>query len=467
MPRSGSRSGDNTGSRGDRNRSVDNIVTITDVEQAINERFSIARKYLISVFKTQKSDSNAGGWSQFLDDRSVKPSVTGTAHGLTSLLATGEIKQSKYSNLGRQLIIKNARLDGGWSTHRFVETHSLTRITALTLKVLLDLGEGIRSQPISQGIVWLLQAQNVDGGWGNLSQDDQSDVTSTCYALRTLCDIVDISETTYRRAITKGRDWLLDARRNDSSWGEKKDSEGGLAYTAEAITTLIQIDPNLDLVIKSETLDYIIQNLEESEGISDFEEYYSVGDDADQLKWTQTPQELVLIALLKLNFDISNTITIDLAKGILRRQHLDGYWRSNTIANKAPVWATKQAVISLELYRVEIRNKGSISQLQKELTDLGYIVNEHKKRIERLEKIQQRKTIRGRVQRAIAFISKPLISLILVLLVLLFTYVFFKYYNGDYQNGFNIPDFILATIGIIGTIIAVYQFFKDNDEEIL
>lgn len=194
---------------------VDQLLAL---EQEIRDSLAGAQAYLRSRFKLADPDGQSigGGWNQFLNEQERPPSVTGTAHGIISIIACGESPDSEIVAQAKRFIANNSWSDGGWTKPALFNYFSLTRITGLALRALIYAGEPFTSPVVANGIAWLIKAQNNDGGWGNMANDQRSDVTSTSFALQALACIPGLCSEG-REAINRGRTWLLEVKNQDYS----------------------------------------------------------------------------------------------------------------------------------------------------------------------------------------------------------------------------------------------------------
>ena len=353
--------------------------------QQVSASISGALVFMRQKFKPVSTEGNkvdSGGWSQFLQEEQKPPTATGTACIISAMVAAGESKNSEILTLGKRLLIEHVREDGGWSKPSLERYYSLTLITCLALRALLDAGQPSLSEPVQGGVRWLLDAQNPDGGWGNLARDNISDTTSTAYALRVLTRVI-TSQPGVETAVKRGHKWFTDGQNPDGSWGRHPGEPGTLPHTAHATEALLLC--GVDAVSMLPVREWLISNLSNS---SQFQEHYLVkvpDGRTERLFWTHLTDERALIALLRLGADITSPQVYALARRILARQAEGNYWAIDTVPYTAPSWAIVEAVLSLRLYLDYIERQGSLIALSKTMSDLKDVVKAQADRISELE----------------------------------------------------------------------------------
>lgn len=434
------------------------VDSLLELSREIWDSLSGAQAYLLNTFKPYDPDnlSAGGGWSQFLDEVVKAPSVTGTTHGIFSLIASGEPQDSEIIVLGKRLIVNNARPDGGWTKPDLFNYCSLTRISSLAIRALLDAGEPFSSPLVSASIEWLIKAQNEDGGWGNLAKDKKSDVTSTSFALQALARIPGL-HAEGREAITSGRTWLLKVKNQDSSWGYRAGDKGTVAQTSEAIEGLLA--SGVDHLALSSTHEWLIRNIHED---AQFIERYLIEDPLfdppRSIIWTQVSIERGLIALLRLGSSITAPEVINSVRKILDRQVNHTYWRAEAFTDSQPVWALKEAVISLRLYYDHLKRDQAAIVLSEELSNLKSEVDFLRSHITRLETQINRLSAKARLFRFISFMKKPIPLLVLLNALLVAFYFLLINQLASPQHAEN----LLGVLAIVSVFLALYEIIKSR-----
>jgi len=356
-----------------------------DLGQCISTALSGALVFMRRTFKLERKTGDgieSGGWSQFLQEKIKAPTVTGTACIITSMMAAGESRHSEYVRMGKRLIIEHAREDGGWSKPSLKRYYSLTLVTCLALRALLDADQPSSSVSIQDGVRWLLDAQNPDGGWGNLAQDQKSDVTSTAYALRVLTRTV-AGHPDLETGIERGHKWLVDTQNADCSWGRAPGDPGSLPYVSHAVEGLLAC--GVDAASLAPVRDWVLANIPEG---AQFIDHYVVelpDGTTERLIWTHLTDERSLIALLRLGADITSPVLERLVGRILAHQVDGRYWRVDTVPRAAPSWAMVESILALRLYLDRLEHQGSVIALSRAVAELQETVAAHAERIARLE----------------------------------------------------------------------------------
>ncbi len=154
------------------------------------------------------------GWGALPFDRS-SPDLT--AHTLRAWFAWRsvmplEIQRAivRAEEKALRYLIRQQRPDGSWSPlwfgnqHRRVDEENPTYGTALVALSLVEIG---RKDLAGEAMVWLLNQQNEDGGWGSLKDITPSTIEETALAMSTLA----CGDTRCKRtsdALAKGVSWI-------------------------------------------------------------------------------------------------------------------------------------------------------------------------------------------------------------------------------------------------------------------
>ncbi len=317
------------------------IEELLGLRQRIGGALSRAQGYIRSRF--QYKGEGKSGWCQSLET-SKPPSVSGTANAIISLKACGERENSPQMSAGKALILAKAREDGGWGTSDSSDECSFARVTYLALLALLETGEPYESPKVQRGVEWFERAQNADHGWG-IIPGEKSDTTSTAYALKALTAYPG-REREFGDAIKRGRDWLKNNQNNDSSWGAHPDEPGELAYTADATMALLACGERKGAAIFLRAIDWMVQCKDAKEQLS---ETYACKIEGRSIEsyWTSPQKELMVQSLLRLGVGVETDALAAAAITIMNRQNPQGFWEVSSFPNSQPLWAIKEAVVSL------------------------------------------------------------------------------------------------------------------------
>jgi hypothetical protein len=443
------------------NRSII-IDQLQDTERFVANSLSGAQKYLCSCFKTDNSNPARtlpmGGWSQFTNEEDRVPNTSGTACGLISLIACGENTTSEYIVRAKLLLTDRIRTDGGWSTSTLQGYCSTTRMTCLAMWALLDSGEPVVSDYICRGTAWLVQAQNADGGWGEIARDGKSDVTSTALSIQNLVGTTGLHAGA-SDAILRGKRWLFEVQNLDNSWGLHKGLPGSLSYTSHAVEALLATGMHRSTLEPSR--EWLLTNVSNDVQFMDSYTVAVPGSPIIRLVWTNVSRERALKALVKLNVDIASPALSESLDFILKRQVNNTYWDNATMPNTAATWAMMEATTSLRSYLNYFSSAGSLTLLREMVSDLREQVDEQEKKIARLETQMSERVFKVRMHKFLKFIIRPLPLIVSLTFLTVLLYILFR-------SQLNLPtmaDTIAGALGIGGLGVSVYQILADAKQK--
>lgn len=432
------------------------LETLSQLEASVRHALNGARGHLQRTFKIvdHEDTSEGGGWSQFLNETDKPPSGTGTSHGVLSLLACGEPPDSEIITLATRFLVMCQCEDGGWSKPDLHNKCSLTRITGLSLRSLLDSGSHQSLAAVQNGIEWLIKAQNDDGSWGNTARDAQSDVTSTSFALQAITRVVGLTHQG-RDSIRKGQAWLTVARNTDHSWGYASGKPGTVAHTSEAIDGLLACGHNPASL--RPTMEWLDQHIR---GETQFNERYLIPHGTclgTSVIWTQVSMERGLIALLALGSNLIAQPVVHAVNDVLSRQLNGTYWRADAFPNVEPIWAVKEAVVALRLFQNRVERDRASVVLSEELVGLRRELAAVQRQTNGLLDREARRSWKGLLQAFWNTVRKPSVTVGIVTTLLVICYIALR-------RRLQLPEYadILAAIaGFAGLALTLYQVVRD------
>jgi len=436
---------------------ADVLKTLSQLEAAVSHAHNGARGYLRQCFKVADHDdtSKGGGWSQFLNETDKPPTATGTSHGVLALLACGEPPDSELITLATRYLAECQCEDGGWAKPSLRHKCALTRITGLILRALLDSGVHQPVAALENGIRWLLEAQNADGGWGNAAKDEKSDVTSTSFALQAMTRAVGLNQEG-RDSIKKGQAWLREARNKDHSWGYARGTAGTVAHTSEAVDGLLACGQSPGSL--GPTAEWLAQHIADEIQFNEryvFSQGPCVG---TSVIWTQVSKERGLIALLALDSSILAQPVVHAVNDILNRQVNGTYWRGSVFHDAEPIWAVKEAVVALRGFRNRIEQDRASVILSEELVDLRKELADVQVKVDRLLDREARRSVRHVLRVLWSTMRKPSVIIGTVTVLLGICYIVLRRYVQ--LSGY--ADILAAIAGFLGFALTLYQVFGDR-----
>lgn len=429
---------------------------LSRLEDAARNALESARRYLNRTFRVIEVENKpkSGGWTQFLTETDKLPSSTGTAHGILALLASYDSVNSEAVILSIRFLESCQCEDGGWTKPSLHNKCSLTRVTGLCLRALLDSGFTPSSSTIQKGVEWLQRGQNTDGGWGNTAMDGQSDVTSTGFALQAMAKIAGLSQSG-GVSIQRGQAWLLNARNADGSWGHTNDKHGTVAQTSEAIDGLLACGQSPSSLKQTELW------LEQRVGNeAQFSERYLIpaGPSAkESVIWTQVSKERGLIALLSLNSNPTSLHVINAVNDILSRQVAGTYWRAEAFHNSEPIWAVKEAVVALRLFLNRAESNRASLVLSEEIAVLHQELSGAQQQIQELQRREVQRSWKNRLIRLWRGIPKLSAGLFIGTFLLTVTYIVLRHYIKQPEYA----DYMVAAASFAGVGFAIYPVIRE------
>lgn len=159
----------------------------------------------------KQNQGNDGSWSTYQPGQGDVGCVSITSHAIEALLADGNNDNAieRGINWLRASIHKEGHWDDLWLAKR-------TYGTACALVALIKTGYGDVPE-IAQGVHWLEQTQNPDGGWGEdmFGNPTESTVEQTAW-----CTYALLLVNTENPAAQKGIAYLLEQQSDNGSWQE-------------------------------------------------------------------------------------------------------------------------------------------------------------------------------------------------------------------------------------------------------
>lgn len=178
---------------------------------------------------------NDVGWHQHLGSHKV--GIVATAMALLYYQMVGEECPDKEENL--EFLKKKKNTNGGWPYISNTNGESNVESTCWALYALHQYDAQLYRREIEEGTAWLLaqydQHEDIDSGWpfmrGALPR-----IYLTAFVLRTLRRLGKNSGQEYESA----KRWLVDAQNDDGGWGELPERGSSLFFTSYCIMTLTE-----------------------------------------------------------------------------------------------------------------------------------------------------------------------------------------------------------------------------------
>jgi len=358
---------------------MDGSNELHELQKRIIHALKQAESCVLRHHKSDPVNASLGGWLRNFNIDNDTFSLIGTACAIIALLKCGYNRNDDCIYRSVAYIEYKASNEKWWTDYHSSSTlDGLTRSTSLALDALVAATAPNVSSVVVDGLNWLIQTQHSDGYWGHKKDsDDDNDLISTCYALKTLAHVralisgtIDLQKK-LTESINKGCNWLNKKKEcghwtSNSSTG--KDAKTSLAYTSHVVETLLDCEVQ---ILDSEIYEWLYSNLPESDIMSD--------PINNQYSWNHLLQERALIGLLRLGTRVSDRKVMKISQDILKRQQ-NGYWTISNQQSIAPSWAIFEAVVSLKLYldhierywHIELIHKleNQVSNLENQVSDI-------------------------------------------------------------------------------------------------
>lgn len=165
------------------------------------------------------------GWHQHLGSHKV--GIVATAMALLYYQMVSRECPEKEENL--EFLRKKRNIDGGWPYISNTNGDSNVESTCWVLCALHQYDAQLYSREIEDGTTWLLtqydQREDIDSGWPFM-RDSLSRIYLTAFVLRTLKKLGKDSRQEYESA----KKWLINAQNDDGGWGELPERGSSLFY---------------------------------------------------------------------------------------------------------------------------------------------------------------------------------------------------------------------------------------------
>lgn len=178
---------------------------------------------------------NDVGWHQHLGSHKV--GIVATAMALLYYQVVSEECPKKEESL--EFLINKKNADGGWPYISNTNGDSNVESTCWALYALHQYDAQLYSREIETGTTWLLaqydQHEDIDSGWPFM-RDSLPKIYLTAFVLRTLKKLGKNNGQQYEAA----KRWLVDAQNDDGGWGELPERGSSLFFTCYCILTLTE-----------------------------------------------------------------------------------------------------------------------------------------------------------------------------------------------------------------------------------
>jgi hypothetical protein len=294
--------------------------------------------------RTTEDDSQ--GWGQYFDSHTV--GLLSTAQGLLAYVHAGQ--RGEIIDEAAKTIERMQNPDGGWQVRRALVGHesavSVTESTCYALWALLEAGRTPERLAVRDGIAWLEQTQQDDGGWRPSVNAGEAQVSATAGAVRILarCDRPAAAE--------HGAAWLRAAQRRDGGWGATSSSGfSSPAYTAHAVLALLATGtPASDPAVRR-ACGYLEETFraQEDEPWAPISANTVVDEkNASRLDFRHFSTPWALAALSSAGRDLTDPTVWFGTHRLLGLQEVTGAWRCQLTAPDAfTIWAVHDALFAL------------------------------------------------------------------------------------------------------------------------
>ncbi len=291
------------------------------------------------LYDTWKENETGIGWSLTEDNYYVMP-WGGTLDAIRALIYAGESIHSPIIAKSLKWLLNSQNEDGGWSSWEIKKSCvDVTCWIVITLKMIND---QTYIELLNKAYIYLLNNQKEDGSFGAY-YNGESRIYATLLAIWALYDVHPIE-------CSKATKWLLDSKNSDGAWGFKyKDKNSNVVITSMIAIVLHKssqlndqemIDNIIEFIYDSMLSDYTWESLSEPyiayEDCKDKEQIFTVCNHNSSM-WA-------IMALIRLDGTIQNTILIKAVNKLIEMQNEDGSWYYNKFDKKKYTWCVANAI---------------------------------------------------------------------------------------------------------------------------
>jgi len=249
----------------------------TDFINNIGNKKHISKSLLCAQFTTKHPFTGAipGGWG-WTNTPGAVPDADDTSAVLIALyiLMDGKINHNVEQGINWLLELQNR--DGGIPTFcrgwgKLPFDKSCPDITAHVIEALsLWKAKSVLNRQIDKAIIrmikYLEKSQEADGSWQPLWFGDQNTENQNAKVYGTSVVLSAVYKDIPTNIIDKGVEYLIQAQNSDGSWGGDKGVSGNIEYTAKALTALKQFDiVDKSVILNGETaLENLLQHKKSS-----------------------------------------------------------------------------------------------------------------------------------------------------------------------------------------------------------
>ena len=292
--------------------------------------------------------------------RSIGIGATSIGLSMYGLIANKVDRQALAKEMADYILSKQLT-NGSWTISSLV-THkkSLVYTTCFALQGLARFDYVGYTEHIQNGLDWLLQIENEDGGWGLIpAQPSHVHSTSEVLYLFSL-----IKGTINQAVFLRARNWLMMQRIEDTYWKDEHGTPSAF-YTALAYRGLI-VHGNFQHDLRK-TEEWLIEQLPQAPCREDINYYIPIGKQHIIEPIAGFTRAAIFEALTSDIYTDYNPAIEEEAKHILRQQHPLGYWNCGKSSKEIPTFLNHYICVGLVNYTKYLQRRPEFTLI----SDLG------------------------------------------------------------------------------------------------
>lgn len=296
------------------------------------------------------------GWHQHLGSHKV--GIVATAMALLYYQMVSRECPEKEENL--EFLRKKRNIDGGWPYISNTNGDSNVESTCWVLCALHQYDAQLYSREIEDGTTWLLtqydQREDIDSGWPFM-RDSLSRIYLTAFVLRTLKKLGKDSRQEYESA----KKWLINAQNDDGGWGELPERGSSLFFTCYCILTLMECGIGVDDIMMVNAFGWLDRKMSETNiydsSLICYLEFIEKGTRGERIRIPFFHYVLPYVVMAYLKLGKKGGMVLDAMRVLIERSS-KGKIEHPMLENSRiiPIWALYDTVSAYKYFKDSFKN---------------------------------------------------------------------------------------------------------------